>query len=192
MLPLTDSERDLVESNRGLAGLAAKRVWVRAHRIPDILDLNQAAMIGLCEAARLFDPGRGIEFSTYASRACYHAALAEAITQGVIVMPRWMGTAARKGHPLLAMGSAARYPIRFEVRLHDRIDPERKAADDRINTQAMLDTLSSDDRELIRRWMRGQTYAEIGAKAGMTPDASRHRIRRAFTAIRRRFGREAG
>jgi RNA polymerase sigma factor (sigma-70 family) len=191
MTPLTAAERELVDRYRGLASTAARRAWVRAHRIPDINDLNQAAMLGLCEAARMFDPSRGFRFSTYGLRSAYNAALREATTSGVIATKVWMNRAAARDNPLLALAAAARYPIQFTILDHDRTssgDPDLEASTNRIDVDELLEAIDVTDRELVRRWMRGQSYAAIGAAAGMRPLTAKYRIHQALGAIRRRFG----
>lgn len=57
----------MIEANLGLAGLWAGKVARRSGL--DFEDLNQEAIIILSRAAELFDPGRGFQFSTYASNA---------------------------------------------------------------------------------------------------------------------------
>ncbi|MBI5764935.1 MAG: sigma-70 family RNA polymerase sigma factor [Planctomycetes bacterium] len=57
----------MVEENLGLAGVWAGKVARRSGL--DFEDLNQEAIITLTRAAELFDPGRGYQFSTYASTA---------------------------------------------------------------------------------------------------------------------------
>lgn len=62
--PLTDEQRRLVESHLGLARTVA-RGFRGLGLSPE--DLEQEGVFGLAEAARRFDPGRGVKFSTLAS-----------------------------------------------------------------------------------------------------------------------------
>ncbi len=188
MTRLTDSERDLAGRNLGLARMMAVKVWKLAHRIPDIDDLRQAAMIGLCDAAHHYNPAGGAKFSTYAARACYFSALSEAANNGLIGTPSWMNTTAKKGHPLIAKGYLARYPVQFRVDHHDSVDFDPQTLDDLHDTNLMLNKISGRDRMLVWHWMLGDTYVSIGKAFHMTDERAKQRIYRALKAIRQRFG----
>ncbi len=88
---LADEQRNRVVANLGIAGEQAVKVWNRGHRRSDLEDLTQAAMVGLCDAARLFDAKVCPVFYVYAKQACYYAAFVESLTQGrsVIHLPAW-------------------------------------------------------------------------------------------------------
>lgn len=74
--PLTPAQQALAEANVPLA------LWVcRGVRLPpghDRDDLVGEAVLGLVDAAALYDPSRGVAFSTYASLAALRRALAHA------------------------------------------------------------------------------------------------------------------
>src|ERR1700736_2696422 len=55
---------DLIEAHLGLAEYLARRF---ANRGEPLDDLTQVASLGLLKAVDRFDPGRGVEFSTYAT-----------------------------------------------------------------------------------------------------------------------------
>jgi RNA polymerase sigma-B factor len=55
---------ELVEEHAGLAYLLARRF---AHRGEATDDLEQVALVGLLKAVERFDPGRGFQFSTFAT-----------------------------------------------------------------------------------------------------------------------------
>lgn len=188
MIPLTNAQRDLAGLNLGLARIAARKVWDKSHHIPDLADLQQAAMVGLCQAARGFDASLGLQFSTYASPACYHAAISEAVTQGVIYLPLWVGRPKQRGNPLLKKAGAARYPMQFVMTHHDTGRSDSQAADDRQDIDIMLQAIGPNDRELVRQRMAGQTYKAIGKAAGMSGNGAKQRINNALEAIRKRFG----
>jgi RNA polymerase primary sigma factor len=69
--PLTDAERaarnELALANLPLVPYWAKRFTRRLGRKVDFDDLVQEGRIGLLRAAELYDPSRGVAFSTYAS-----------------------------------------------------------------------------------------------------------------------------
>jgi len=60
--------RELVERNIPLVEHIVSRLAAGLPRSVDRDDLVQVAMVGLIEAARRYDPSRGIAFSTYAGR----------------------------------------------------------------------------------------------------------------------------
>ena len=62
--PLTAAEQDLVDAHIRLAFHLVNRRYGRDHPFAD--DLAQEACLGLMEAARRFDPSRGLAFGTYA------------------------------------------------------------------------------------------------------------------------------
>jgi len=63
--PVSDVD-ELVENNQGLVYHLATRVFRRLPVKQDLDDLVGYGMIGLIEAAKKFQPGRGIEFTTFA------------------------------------------------------------------------------------------------------------------------------
>ena len=64
-IPLTDEQRELVEENLALAIWYAGVSPLTA-RFADRNDVIQAASIGLCHAASIFDVARGVKFVTHA------------------------------------------------------------------------------------------------------------------------------
>lgn len=60
--------RDLIQRNLPLVEHIVNRVSARFPRGVERDELVQAAMVGLIEAARRFDPRRGVAFSTFAGR----------------------------------------------------------------------------------------------------------------------------
>jgi RNA polymerase sigma factor for flagellar operon FliA len=63
---MSPAARDLVQRNFALVEHIVSRVLMRFPRGADRDELAQVAMLGLIEAARRFDPDRGIAFSTFA------------------------------------------------------------------------------------------------------------------------------
>lgn len=54
----------------GLAHSVARRMWLsRPWRYMEFSDVLQEALLGLCRAAKNYDPSKGVAFSTYATRA---------------------------------------------------------------------------------------------------------------------------
>lgn len=68
--PLTRGQQQLVTANLGLAGKVTANFMARYPALRSQRgDIFQTACLGLVHAARLFDSGRGIRFSTYAWKA---------------------------------------------------------------------------------------------------------------------------
>jgi RNA polymerase sigma factor (sigma-70 family) len=80
----------LVEANLGLVYTVAGQVWAGAfqarHRL-EFDDLIQAGSLGLIRAAELYDPARGVRFSTYAARAIWSHLLEEVAASFLIAVP---------------------------------------------------------------------------------------------------------
>lgn len=74
---LTETQRELVESNMGLAGMIAKKYWVKATQYGmDYDDVFSVACLGLMRAARTYDPKLSRP-STYLTYGCETAVQAE-------------------------------------------------------------------------------------------------------------------
>ncbi len=174
----------------GLAGHAAKRVWHRGHQRSEIKDLTQAAMVGLCNAARLYDPSLGVKFATYASRSCYTAALDEAVTQGVIMLPHWHKTKKIMGSPAYREAAfKTRWPVKFTIAVHDdsREDPGSVQVDAKDELPIVMATLSPLDRYIMQVRCNGGTMESIGARIGMDQYRVALRIKNITARIRERF-----
>ncbi|MEX2254438.1 MAG: FliA/WhiG family RNA polymerase sigma factor [Acidimicrobiia bacterium] len=68
---------ELVVSSLPLVQFAVTEIWTRVPRHVSRDDLVSAAMMGLAQAARTFDPSRGVAFQHYASRRIKGALLDE-------------------------------------------------------------------------------------------------------------------
>ena len=186
---LTEEQRTLADDNRGLAGSAAKRVWIKDHRRSDIEDLKQAAMVGLCEAAISFNCDVGVSFATYATRACYNAALHEVVTQGVICRPHWHAKKILIHHPVERMlGIKARRTQEFLINRNDVPAGDRGYLGDHIDVDVILATLGKDDREILESWASGETQMAIGLRIGVVTRTINKRIRQIRERLARRFG----
>lgn len=76
---LTAEQQRNVETNIGVAHLAvrkARETPLAAYMSYD--DMLSAALLGLCAAARTFDPDKGVWFNHYAKRRCYGAIIDDA------------------------------------------------------------------------------------------------------------------
>lgn len=72
--PVAADPLALFTNNRRLAFFVLRRLFRRLPRRQEA-DATQAALTGLWKAAQRFDPGRGIQFSTFAVRCIHHAVL---------------------------------------------------------------------------------------------------------------------
>ncbi len=148
-------------------------------------------MVGLCDAAFSFDPSRGVSFATYATRACYNAALHEVVTQGVIHRPHWhtktLSTKNAVGHE---MGIRARNTREFLIGLHDVLRTEFGYIffDDCDDLRVMLATLGQDDRDILESWCGGETQKSIGLRMGTNRDNISKRIKQIKERLKERFG----
>ncbi len=187
---LTNEQRDLAGRNMGLAGHAAKLVWHRGHQRSEIKDLTQAAMVGLCNATRTYDPSKGIKFSTYAGKACYTAALDEAVTQGVIMLPHWHKTKLINDRPNCSEAAfKTRWPVKFTIAVHDdfREDPGSVQVDAKDELPIVMATLSPLDRYIMQVRCNGGTMESIGNRIGMDRYRIALRIKNITARIRSQF-----
>ncbi len=189
---LTNEQRTLADENRGLAASAAFKIWNRDHRRSDINDLKQAAMLGLCEAALSFDVGIGVSFATYASKACYNAALHEVVTQGVIHRPHWHARKLLASHPCERMlGIKARNTRCFEIGIHDVPQTDCGydfAVIDQDSVNFIMATLDPEDRDILKSWSGGETQKSIGLRYGVFRQEISKRLKRIKGQLLRRFG----
>lgn len=88
---LPDVQRRLIEECQGLVRSLAGSVHRKLPARVDLNDLVGYGQVGLSEAARDFDPTRGVRFSTYA-----YYRIRGAIYEGLSKMS-WFGRAARDG-----------------------------------------------------------------------------------------------
>ncbi len=63
---VSDSTEELILKNLGLVKRVALHLKVRVPAFMELNELIQAGMIGLLEAAKSYDPSRGVEFENYA------------------------------------------------------------------------------------------------------------------------------
>lgn len=161
-----------------IARAAVARV-MRRHPWIDRAELESEVVWTLARCALRYDPSRGVKFTTYAIRACRQSA------------------ADHERRRIRAFRSSRRLPT---VALPDdvtltrtaRVSPdivamliaaeERRAADEAI---AGLDERA---RGVLLDRFGGRTYAECGARAGVTKDGARRIESRAVAALRNAMG----
>lgn len=165
---LTDDQRDFVESHLGLAGFFAKKAT--PGRCSD--DGSQDGVFGLARAVQLYDPDRGLKFSTYAARWVRQAIQRARQEDATIRVPHYLHAA----NPHRATHKAAADRARNVANFGDMAGsdvaakPDEPEWDDEDFERArrLLSTLPARTREIIRRRLDGETFKAIGASLGLS------------------------
>lgn len=115
MIALTEQQQSLVIANLRVAEVAAALARRKTRRSIDSDALLSSAMLGLCNAARVFDPAKGVKFATYASRCCGHQIGADFQLEWLIYVPRYLQKKAHANHWLrpdaLRAMAIAQWPV---------------------------------------------------------------------------------
>lgn len=187
MIRLTDKQRQMVEDNRSLAGLYARRFRGR----PYYDDIVSEAYIGIMHAATVFDPARDVQFSTVAWR--WMRAYSGRFIRGrvpTIRIPEYLWyegeKRARARHAITAAKKVraatwGRCDAEFDVAPSQVPGPSEAAehADDLRWLEGVLSGLSDRDREILARRMKGVRDREIAESFGL----SRERVREIRWAV---------
>ena len=141
-------------------------------------DLVQAASVGLVEAARRFDPARGVKFITYAVYRIRQAVIDEIRSQGLVRLPRHRLQAGERAHVdslnLPASPGDPRSPERIDALPDGNAGPEGNAEEiDVVRRVGMaLLRLSERDRFVLTLYfgLDGPEYtlAQIAAQMGLS------------------------
>lgn len=180
---LTDEQRELVEKNIGLAGAVARAFGKESHL--DFQERRGAALLGLCHAARSFDPEKA-RFSTYGTIGA-RTAIRQAIRDSYVIS---IGV---DQHRHLIAGEEPSGPtstrIRKQAEHATRVRslpfdggfvPERRGASElKIAEQkefcsAILRHLDWRRRLAVRQCvMRGRKLRELASMLGVTTERAR-------------------
>ncbi|MDR3621564.1 MAG: sigma-70 family RNA polymerase sigma factor [Paludisphaera borealis] len=168
--PLPDELHELVTQNVGLAWYIANR-WKRSGL--DVEELAQAGMIGLCKAARDYNPERGT-FSTYATW--------------------WIRAAVSKAAEKLAKHQGLdRFDDAFEDETPDAAeapDGDLIAAEIRDQIWAEVDRLPAKDRQVVEaRYRDGLSQSQASERMRVTRTRIWQREQRALSRLREAMGR---
>lgn len=188
----------------------AATIWVRLPKSVDIDDLKQAGAIGLMQAARSFDPARGLRFLTHARhriRGAMMDYLREVVDCDVPRLVRQRNNAIRKAREAgrdaaaatgLTAGQVAeseRVPERVSlekivtvngkaVTLGDQI-PATPDPDSRLAIREMTRHLSREDRLMVHlRFEAGLSYKEIASAIGVSESLVWQRMPRVLARLR--------
>ena len=174
--PLTDSQRELAANNEGLIGFCLKQIVQRFGRV-DFDELRSEGALGLVDAARGFDPTRGVRFSTYACAA---------------ILRRMLGCLkARSDHPASQLSCVDPDQVR-ELGRHDP-DPTRKLVDNPVELVEQLLGQLNDRERLILTLHRGLfgeeqlSLRQLLSYVGISAEGCRQSERRAIRKLRRQL-----
>ncbi len=145
-------------------------------------------MIGLCDATRTFNSDLGVTFATYASRACYTSALAEAVTKHVVRVPHQATQKDGMSKQNRRLAFNAKCPVQFVVAWHDVARDESSPVDIADELAAALAFLKPLDRYIFAVWSNGGTLKSIGRHIGMDRNKVSYRVRKAQAMVRERMG----
>lgn len=164
----------LVLANLGLAYRTAYHIKASCgFAAVSVEDLIQEAILGLIRAAEIYDPAKA-KFSTYATYACYRAALRCLTAQNLITVPLHQGKQKRAYHQVGIELNRNLQPLNLALAIADR------AARCTVEQAEKTDQLRQAIQTLPRRYqrvlawrMQGETLLCIARKLKL----SRERIR---------------
>jgi RNA polymerase sporulation-specific sigma factor len=176
VVPLTDDQRSMVTENLGLVYHMVKR-HERLVACVGREDVEQHGLLALCNAARTYDPSRGLKFTTHACCAI-----------------RWQ---------LVSLaGETFRDPHRTLLAFDDGELPELAASDDHVEetierihrdecaeaVKRALERLKPRHRFIFEAAADGLSHAEIARQMFATPSAVSETLRRVKQILRCRLG----
>jgi RNA polymerase sigma factor (sigma-70 family) len=152
----------------------------------DYQDYVGSGLVALARAAALYDPGRGIKFSTYASNSIYNACLRH----------RELEMRERGCTNYVLAADDEGETIGLDA-LPDRRGVEDEYERERREQRETVERLLSDVSERVRwaielRYYQGQTLAQVGAELGVTAERARQLIRNSLRWVQRREEKAAG
>jgi RNA polymerase sigma factor (sigma-70 family) len=170
---------------RLVRAVIARRSWP-VSQVLDADDLYQEGVIGLCRAADLYDPGRGVAFSTFAW-SCIHNRILLAYAE---LKKPWR----LAQEPYVASLEGIRDGRGEDAPLAAFVDGTRALwAQDGAETDPAagawvadaLSPLRPRDRAMVLdRYVDGQTWTEIGRRHGLTRQGAQLAVRVALDRLR--------
>ena len=172
----------LVNENRSLVEWSVNR-YLDRHAVTgaDRDDLVSWGLLGLYSAARAFDPGRGLRFSTLAALA-----IERSITRGVLQTDNQ-----RRGtlslDEVMSEGHSAEGETRWmEMLRDDRAEREIRRTEDSALLRRALVHLRPSQQQLIQaHFFHGHSLADLAREWGTTRQAVAGQLRRALRTLRR-------
>jgi RNA polymerase sigma factor (sigma-70 family) len=202
--PLTAEQRDFVEQNLGLArefsahysGMQVSCRWL------DRDDVYVVATLGIMRAAQLFDPGRGVEFGTYAWRWMRSTVQRWRRTQWIIPIPDNLHKK-EKRLPTYRVDAARK--IRdadvYQILPWSEIYTSEATADeqaeriaDRETLEAAIASLPPLDRDAVLSLdtaLGSESLVDFGKRHGFSKEWARRIRERALIRIHKEIGRKS-
>lgn len=189
----------VVVANQGLAGAYTKRLLrARPHVVESLggaADVVQIATVGLLRAAELYDPDRGLQFSTYADIHMRAAVTRAYYASDPVRIPGYVRgeerAALRERFRALSLSVLSRddHDLDPAAATEDAGGPD---ADDLARLRAAVAELPRRLRDVIRwHYLDGMTLAQIGGRLGCTKEWVRQLSEQGLARLRRLLGAEA-
>jgi RNA polymerase sigma factor (sigma-70 family) len=172
----------LVSENHSLVEWSVNR-YLSRHHVQGIErdDLVSWGMMGLLSAARAFDAGRGLRFSTLASVAIERSILRGAMQAGN------QNSGALSLDEALSESSAAEGETRWiETLRDDGAERQITRTEELQELGRAMDRLRPEQQRLIRlHFFQGYSLADLARQWGTTRQAVAGQLRRALRSMRR-------
>lgn len=179
----SESEVDrLVNENRSLVEWSVNRYLAR-HSVQgaEREDLVSWGLMGLLSAARAFDPGRGLRFSTLAA-----VAIERSILRGAMQASNQKGAGLSLDEVLSESGSGEGETRWIETIRDDVAEAEIFRTEEQVQLGRVLDRLRPEQQRLIRlHFFHGYSLADLARQWGTTRQAVAGQLRRALRSLRR-------
>jgi RNA polymerase sigma factor for flagellar operon FliA len=175
MSDVSPLDRDqLAVTHLGFVRALARRHFAR--RALDLSDLESAGTLGLLDAARRFDPARGVRFSTLAAHRIV-GAMRDEIRDG--------GTFTRAELPAARAGALVRHLVPLEAATIAAVDPEVTDVIAARRLRAAVRRLPLRlAKVIVWRYWHGLSQPAIGARLGVTHGRVSHLEREALARLR--------
>lgn len=200
-LPLSTAARtEMAAENHALAVFLATRKWRALGQPPDLLeDMIGCAYVGLCEAARTFDPSKGFKLSTWATR-CIKWAISDGF-RNLDHLTRYHRAAIRSGRALPISVLSLSHPLarshdnatsREDLSLEDAIEDTRvtgpaTAAHRRVLLEDALRGSSPLHRRLLHmHYIEEMSNVRMAIAEGMSPSFISQHLQAAIAFVRER------
>lgn len=173
--------RQLVNDNRTLVEWSVNR-YLDRHIVAgaDREDLVSWGLLGLLSAARAFDPGRGLRFSTLAALS-----IERSIMRGAMRASTQRGNALSLDEALSEKNSEGETRW-VETLRDDRAEREMVRTEDLAQLRRAMTGLRPEQQRLIQaHFFQGHSLADLARSWGTTRQAVAGQLRRALKSLRR-------
>lgn len=188
--PLTPAQQDLVERSLPLVGwIVKRRSMSRAVRELGRSDAFSWGCLGLIRAAQLYDPDRGIAFSTYAVTWIWAAIQGAGPHARLIRHPhkcyrKLRGARQREGM-IKVVNQSGPEDLDLIYQVSTRSDED--LVDSRLDSQTYLSVLSDRSREIMTSHAEGESPRKISQQMGCSYQNVDRLIKQAIERIRSSF-----